>query len=190
MIMEKIKKTEGNTGADTMEDIKTDTPAAAEEITNEVSAPDAPADTPAAAVTITPWIHKVQYYETDQMQVVHHSNFIRWFEECRVHVLDEIGYGYDKLEAAGIMSPVLSIEAKIKISVRFGETVKIRAAIEKFDGIRLTLRYEVRRAEDDAVCCTGTTGHCFLGKDGRLISLKRKYPDIYETLCKFPTEFV
>ncbi len=28
--------------------------------------------------------HKVQYYETDQMRVVHHSNYIRWFEECRI----------------------------------------------------------------------------------------------------------
>lgn len=188
--MEKTTKIEGNAGIDKVEDIKTAAPAAAEKIANEAPALADPADAAAAAVTITPWIHKVQYYETDQMQVVHHSNFIRWFEECRVHVLDEIGYGYDRLEAAGIMSPVLSIEAKIKISVRFGETVKIHAAIEKFDGIRLTLRYEVRRAEDDAVCCTGMTGHCFLGKDGRLISLKRKYPKIYETLCKFPTEFV
>ncbi|MCD8074061.1 MAG: acyl-CoA thioesterase [Lachnospiraceae bacterium] len=113
--------------------------------------------------TITPWIHRVQYYETDQMQVVHHSNFIRWFEECRVHILDEIGYGYDQLEAAGIASPVLTIEAKIGKSVHFGETVKIRAAIEKFDGIRLTLKYEVVREGDDTVCCTGKTGHCFLG---------------------------
>ncbi len=144
----------------------------------------------AAAAVITPWIHKVQYYETDQMQVVHHSNFVRWFEECRVHTLDEIGYGYDRLEAEGIMSPVLSINAKIVKSVRFGETVKIRAAIEKFDGIRLTLKYEVLRDGDDALCCTGETGHCFLGKDGRLISLKRKCPDVYEALCRFPTEFV
>ncbi|MCD8104412.1 MAG: acyl-CoA thioesterase [Lachnospiraceae bacterium] len=167
----------------TNSDINTDTAADRADPTTADAVPAA------AAGGITPWVHKVQYYETDQMQVVHHSNFIRWFEECRVYALDEIGYGYDKLEAAGIMSPVLSIEAKIKISVRFGETVKISAAVEKFDGIRLTLRYEVRRAGDDALCCTGTTSHCFLGPDGRLISLKRKYPDVYEALCKFPTEF-
>ncbi|HHW99864.1 MAG TPA: acyl-CoA thioesterase, partial [Acholeplasmataceae bacterium] len=30
---------------------------------------------------IKPYIRKPFYYETDQMQVVHHSNYIRWFEE-------------------------------------------------------------------------------------------------------------
>ena len=50
--------------------------------------------------------HKVQYYETDQMGIVHHSNYIRWFEEARVDVLDQIGIGYKKMEEAGVISPV------------------------------------------------------------------------------------
>ncbi|MCD7736731.1 MAG: acyl-CoA thioesterase [Lachnospiraceae bacterium] len=137
----------------------------------------------------TPWIHKVQYYETDQMQVVHHSNFVRWFEEGRIHALEEMGIGYDRLEAMGIGIPVISIDAKLVKSVRFGETVKIQTAIEKFDGIRLTVRYRIVRAEDGEICCTGSTGHCFLGEDGRLISLKRKYPEIYEAIQKLPTDF-
>ncbi len=136
-----------------------------------------------------PWIHKVQYYETDQMQVVHHSNYIRWFEEARIHMLDEYGLGYDKFEAAGILSPVLTMEAKIAHSVRFGESVRLDAAIEKFDGIRLTVKYRVLRLEDPVVCCTGKTGHCFLGKDGQLISLKKSFPDFYEASLKLPREF-
>ena len=31
----------------------------------------------------TVYMHEVQYYETDAMQIVHHSNYIRWFEEAR-----------------------------------------------------------------------------------------------------------
>jgi acyl-CoA thioester hydrolase len=38
--------------------------------------------------------HKVQYYETDQMGVVHHSNYIRWFEEARSDFHDQIGISY------------------------------------------------------------------------------------------------
>ena len=45
-----------------------------------------------------PYKHKVQYYETDQMAVVHHSNYIRWFEEARVELLERIGMSYDRLE--------------------------------------------------------------------------------------------
>jgi acyl-CoA thioester hydrolase len=39
------------------------------------------------------YVHKVQYYETDQMGVVHHSNYIRWFEEaCAIALLDLLIY--------------------------------------------------------------------------------------------------
>ena len=58
--------------------------------------------------------HKVQYYETDQMGIVHHSNYIRWFEEARVDVLDQIGIGYKKMEEAGVISPVLEVHAAYK----------------------------------------------------------------------------
>lgn len=42
--------------------------------------------------------HKTQYYETDQMGIIHHSNYIRWFEEARVHMMEQMGMGYDMME--------------------------------------------------------------------------------------------
>ena len=53
--------------------------------------------------------HKVQYYETDGMGIVHHSNYIRWFEEARVDLLEQLGFGYDRIEEAGYSGPVLEI---------------------------------------------------------------------------------
>ena len=58
---------------------------------------------------ITPYIHKVQYYETDQMGIVHHSNYIRWFEEARIDLLEQLGIGYDMIEKEGIISPVIGV---------------------------------------------------------------------------------
>ena len=49
------------------------------------------------------YTHKVQYYETDQMGIVHHSNYIRWFEEARSDVLEKAGMGYDVMEAEGVI---------------------------------------------------------------------------------------
>lgn len=51
------------------------------------------------------YIHKVQNYETDQMGIVHHSNYIRWFEEARCDLLDYMGVGFADLEKQGIISP-------------------------------------------------------------------------------------
>lgn len=36
------------------------------------------------------------YYETDQMGIIHHSNYIRWFEEARVALLVHLGFPYKK----------------------------------------------------------------------------------------------
>ena len=72
--------------------------------------------------------HKVQYYETDQMKIVHHSNYIRWFEE---------------MEAREIISPVLAVEAEYLRMVHFGDTVTIYPKVKEYNGIKLTISYDV-----------------------------------------------
>lgn len=51
--------------------------------------------------------HQTQYYETDQMGIIHHSNYIRWFESARIWYMKEIGVDYADMERQGIISPVL-----------------------------------------------------------------------------------
>ena len=58
--------------------------------------------------------HLAQYYETDQMGIIHHSNYIRWFEEARTNLLDQMGFGYDQMEKLGIIVPVLEIACLYK----------------------------------------------------------------------------
>lgn len=123
--------------------------------------------------------HKVQYYETDQMGIVHHSNYIRWFEEARCDLMEQAGLGYAELEQAGVIIPVVSVSAQYKSMTHFGETVRILARVTAFNGIRMELSYEVRERETGALRCAGTTAHCFLDRDGRLLSLKRSFPEIY-----------
>lgn len=122
---------------------------------------------------LVPYEHKVQYYETDQMAVVHHSNYIRWFEEARTYLMDAYGMGYDKMEEAGIISPVLTANAEYKTMTRFGDTVEIQVWLTTYNGIKMSVAYEVRDKETKEVRCTGTTSHCFMGRDGKLLSLKR-----------------
>ena len=87
---------------------------------------------------MNPCEHKVQYYETDGMGIVHHSNYIRWFEEARVDLLEQLGFGYDRIEAAGYSGPVLEVSCQYKTMSKFGETVSIQAAITQYNGVRTT----------------------------------------------------
>lgn len=128
--------------------------------------------------------HKVQYYETDQMKVVHHSNYIRWFEEARIDYMEQLGMPYEEMEEKGIISPVISVEADYLRMVRFGDTVTIRASVKEYNGIKLTIGYDVTDEITGMVHCKGTTRHCFLNEKGRPVSLKREYPEYHEMFLK------
>ena len=57
-------------------------------------------------MTTKPYIHIIQYYETDRMGITHHSNYVRFMEEARIDFLKQAGWDYAKLEAMGVISPV------------------------------------------------------------------------------------
>ena len=59
------------------------------------------------------------------MGIVHHSNYIRWFEEARVDLLEQLGFGYDRIEEAGYSSRCWRSPAVQNMS-KFGETVRIK----------------------------------------------------------------
>lgn len=126
--------------------------------------------------------HKTQYYETDQMGCIHHSNYIRWFEEARINMLDQLGFGYAEMEHSGIISPVLSLSCEYKKTTRFGETVEISAQVTSFTGIKFSISYEIREKESGELRCTGETKHCFLDQDGKPIRIKTQHPELYEAL--------
>ncbi|MHB1484500.1 MAG: acyl-CoA thioesterase [Saccharofermentanales bacterium] len=132
--------------------------------------------------------HKAQYYETDQMKVIHHSNYIRWFEEARVDMLEQAGYGYGQMEEEGISIPVLGVSCDYISMVRYGDTVDIVPKIEFFNGIRMTLSYRVTDSVTGKLKAAGETKHCFLGRDGRPISLQRNNKGIYDVFLKLKAE--
>ena len=102
-----------------------------------------------------PYKHLVQYYETDQMGIVHHSNYIRWFEEARSFLLEENGFGYKKMEESGIISPVLSVNARYKSMTHYYDTVIINVKVVKYNGVKITLEYTVIDEKTGEVRCTG-----------------------------------
>ena len=137
---------------------------------------------------MVPYDHKVQYYETDGMGIVHHSNYIRWFEEARVDLLEQLGFGYDRIEEAGYSGPVLEVSCQYKTMSKFGETVRIEASITQYNGVRMTLEYTVIDKETGVIRCVGESRHCFLTRDGKPVSLKRNYIEMDQSFRQFLDE--
>ena len=127
-----------------------------------------------------PYLHKVQYYETDQMGITHHSNYIRWMEEARVNFMEQIGWSYDRMEKEGMFSPVLAITCKYKESTTFADEVFINISVQECGPVRMTLAYKMTKGNN--IVFSGTSEHCFLNKTGKPIRLNKDCPDFYQTL--------
>lgn len=123
------------------------------------------------------YIRKAQYHETDKMGIIHHSNYIKWMEEARVDFLDSIGFGFKEIENRGVVSPVTDISVSYKNSVRFDDVVEINVFVQKYSGVILEIGYEFINKCDGKVCTTATSKHCFI-LDNKIISLKRKIPEL------------
>ncbi len=135
-----------------------------------------------------PYRHKVQYYETDTMKIVHHSNYVRWMEEARVDMLEQMGIGYDVMERSGILSPVLSVSCEYKSMTRFPETVIVSVRLARYTGVRFDLEYEIRDEKTDALRTVCKSSHCFIDESGKPISLRRKFPDWDKTFLAYAEE--
>ena len=68
---------------------------------------------------------EVRYYETDLMGIVHHSNYIRYFECGRHQFLLDVGLPITELEKSGIMMPVVSVEAHYHTPARMGDILRV-----------------------------------------------------------------
>lgn len=127
-----------------------------------------------------PYKRKAYYYETDRMDIVHHSNYVRWFEEARVDLLNKIDCPFENIEKQGLMSPVLSVETHYKYPVKFADEFEVRCSLTEFNGCTYSLEYEVFNLTSGKIACTGKSQHCFTDSNLRPVRLKKKYPEIYD----------
>lgn len=129
---------------------------------------------------IKPYIHKIQYYETDKMGVTHHSNYLRFMEEARVDYLEQIGYGYLRMEREGLVSPVVSVSIDYKKPTVFGDELTIAVHVRETTAVKLTIEYTMTCSGETV--CSASSVHCFVDPNGRPISLKRTKPELYALL--------
>lgn len=132
--------------------------------------------------------HKAQYYETDQMGCVHHSNYVRWFEEARTDLLEQVGFSYGRVEELGILSPVLEIHAEYKSMVRYQEVVNITSKVTYFNGLKFTISYVVEDALTKEIKTIGESKHCFLNKDLKPMRLQKENKEVYDLFLSLATD--
>ena len=122
---------------------------------------------------------KINYYETDKMGIVHHSNYIRFLEECRCEWMESINLPLSVLEENGVVIPTIEVNCKYKYPVTSGDIIIITPKLEDFNGVRMTVKYEVIEEKTKNVVIEAYTKHCFTNSILKPINLKKYYIDYY-----------
>ena len=123
-----------------------------------------------------PYMRRVQYHETDMMGIAHHANYIRWMEEARVDFLAQLGFPYRAMEEMGVVSPVRAVRCQYKKSCTFDDEIAIEVSVKDFNGVVLTIGYEMTNAAGEVVC-TAESEHVFLTREGKFLRMKRDLPE-------------
>ncbi len=130
-------------------------------------------------MTPKPFLHEVNYYETDKMGITHHSNYIRFMEEARIDWMDQLGYGFERMEAEGIVSPVVAISCNYKRTTTFKDLIEVQVKVGEMSELKISFTYTMK--VDGKLVCTATSTHCFLDA-GRPVVLKDRFPQLYAAI--------
>ena len=104
----------------------------------------------------------VRYYETDQMAVVHHSNYIRYFEIARDQMMVALGFPIERCEKElGVQVPIVSVECHFRHPARMGDILTATAEVNSVPLAKMVIKQAVYNQEG-VLCAEGTVTLGFL----------------------------
>lgn len=100
---------------------------------------------------------RVWYVDTDQMGIVHHSNYIKYYEEARSAFMRHLGVSYADMEASGVLMPILHVESDYKRPARYDDVLRVRIIIKDIPMARFVANYEIYNAQEELINIGSTT---------------------------------
>ena len=116
--------------------------------------------------------YHVNFYDTDAMEVVHHSNYIRWFEIGRVEFLRAAGITLGELMDDGIVFPITDVSAKFLSRGKFDDVLIIETTPTALTKVKMAFDYRILKKGEETVLVTGHTQNGKDYKDSREILYK------------------
>jgi len=112
---------------------------------------------------------RVRYAETDRMGLLHHANYLVYFEQGRTELLRQSGRSYKELEDSGHFLVLAKIEVRYKLPARYDDLLTLRTIVTRTTPVRIEHRYEVLR--DGQLLAEGGSTLACVDRDGRLQAL-------------------
>jgi acyl-CoA thioester hydrolase len=108
---------------------------------------------------------RVRYAETDRMGLLHHANYLVYFEQARTELLRAVGLSYRDLEDQGFLLVITKVEVRYRRPARYDDVLTVRTTVEKTTAVRIDHRYEVLR--DGELVAEGSSTLACVDREGR-----------------------
>ena len=119
-------------------------------------------------------LHRVKFFETDTMGVVHHSNYIRLFETGRVEFLRTLGLTLTEMMSDGILFPLVEVGAKFHSPAQFDDELELATTAEALTRAKMKFNYAIRRRGEEKILVEGSSTNVFT-HDGKICRLPEKF---------------
>lgn len=111
---------------------------------------------------------RVRYAETDQMGVVHHTNYLVWCEMGRTELIRDLtGAGYAQLEAQGVALAVSELSIRYHAAARYDNRIRVRTSLADARSRSVTFDYVIVNADSGDRLATARTVLVSIDKRGR-----------------------
>ena len=100
---------------------------------------------------------RVRYSDTDQMGYIYYGRYASFYEIARVELFRSLGFSYKKLEEEDIGMPVIDMETKYILPIKYDEQIKIYTSIENLPSSRISFKYEVYNQNNELANTANTT---------------------------------
>jgi acyl-CoA thioester hydrolase len=99
------------------------------------------------------------------MGLLHHANYLVYFEQARTELLRSLGLTYRDIEDQGFLLVLTKIEVRYKRPAHYDDLLTIRTFVERTTTVRIDHRYEVSR--DGVLVAEGATTLACVDREGR-----------------------
>lgn len=109
---------------------------------------------------------RVRYAETDRMGLLHHANYLVYFEQGRTELLRARGITYKDLEDQGYLLVLSRVEVRYRSPARYDDLLTLRTTVTRTTTVRIEHKYELLR--DGTLIAEGETTLASVDREGRI----------------------
>jgi len=125
-----------------------------------------------------------RYAETDQMGIIHHSNYPIWFESGRTDFFKKVGMTNSNIEALGVLLPLSHMECSFKSPARYEDEMIVKTKIRMMTCAKIKFEYVIENSNNGIIIASGSTTHAWTDKSLYPLDIEKKLPELFIMLKK------